>query len=136
MKHDRRITISQLADAPAPAGLRATVLVQIFTLRRRAALMRAGGLAIIAVASATLLWEAFLYVLEEATTSGFVEYVRLLATDSDVTLSLWREFGVAVLSSAPLVPIALACAVAILLMWSTERLYQNVRTAVVRPRFA
>ena len=136
MKNDRHITISQLADAPAPTGLRAAVLAQIFTLRRRAALMRAGGLAVIAVASATLLWEAFLYVLEEATASGFVEYVRLLATDSDVTLSLWREFGVAVLSSAPLIPVALVCAVAILLMWSAERLYQNVRVATMRKSFA
>ena len=136
MKHGRHITISQLADAPAPTGLRAAVLARIFTLRRRAALLRASGLAVIAVASATLLWEAFVYVLEEATSSGFIEYVRLFVTDRDITLSLWREFGVAVLSSAPLLPVALVCAVAILLMWSAERLYQNMRTAFVRPRFA
>ena len=136
MKNDRHITISQLADAPAPAGLRVAVLARIFALRRQAALMRAGGLAVIAVASATLLWEAFLYVLEEATTSGFVEYVRLLATDSDVTLSLWREFATAILSSAPLVPIALVCTVALLLIWSGERLYQNVRVVTMRKSFA
>ena|GEM_PF-2690392 len=121
------IVLSQLKDAPLPTGLSASIMARIFSLRQREAFVRSIGLATLSTGAGVLLWNTANYVVSEASVSGFIEYMRLLVTDSDVALSMWSEFAAAMIRSAPLVPVALVCTTAILLTWSLSRLYQNIR---------
>ncbi len=117
-------------DIPAPARLYRAILERVAYLRRRNALLRAGALALTALLSAIGTIEMALYTWNEAYLSGFIEYVRLLISDSDVALGSWHTFAYSLLESAPALPSALVCAMLLILIWSLARITSNMRVAL------
>ncbi len=131
----RRFVISQLKDVQLPEGLQASVIARIFRIRRREALIHSVALATTSIGAGIMLWNSIGYTISEASSSGFIEYLHLLATDSDVALSMWREFITAAISSAPIIPTALACTISVIFVWSINRLYNNVRSILQHTQY-
>ena len=130
MENKVKITISQLPDMDAPMMLHDKIIMRIFSIRRREAYTRVAVLTGVFATSCALLWDTFAYALDEASSSGFIEYVRLLLTDGDIAISMWREIITTAINSAPIITIMLTCAVLVLFVTSLSALYKNARAAI------
>lgn len=90
-----------------PVHLRTHILYAILQEERRRA--RRYFLAAGTISALSLLGLVFsvLYIIEGVAQSGFYQYLSLLASDSDLMLTYWREFALSVAEAAPVVGLSL-----------------------------
>ncbi|HEX8993667.1 MAG TPA: hypothetical protein VF803_00250 [Candidatus Paceibacterota bacterium] len=115
---------------PAPERLYRSIVARVEYLEWHRAALRAGALSLTAVISALGVWKTALYAWNEASLSGFVEYIKLIATDGDVALNYWHTLAYSLLESMPMLPTALMCATLLVFVWSASYAIGNMRIAM------
>jgi hypothetical protein len=114
-----------------PQGLYAAVMLRIHLAQRRAAQMRAGLFAVVALASGAALVPVLGYTINQLYTSGFYDYLSLIFSDNSLVLTYWREFGLSLIESLPSLALLLLLPVAAALVWSLMRLVKNAMNGFV-----
>ncbi len=69
-----------------------------------------------------------IYIMDKLQTSGFVEYVSLMFSDSGAIMTYWREFTFSLVASLPLLGcVGLLAAVGALIwsMWASMKTYRS-----------
>ena len=112
---------------PAPERLYRAIIARVEYLRRRNAALLAGTQFVTAFVAGLGAIEMTLYAINEAYLSGFLEYVKLLMSDSDVTFSSWHAFAYSLFATAPALPAALVCVLLLACVVALARGVSNVR---------
>ena len=120
-----------LQTVEPPQGLYAAVIARIELAKRRAAQLRTGAFAIVALISSAVLVPVVQYTASQLYTSGFYDYLSLMLSDHSLVFAYWREFGLSLLESLPSLALLLLLPIAAALAWSLTRLVKNARTGFV-----
>ena len=112
-----------------PASLCSTVLGRIALARRRRARVHLAFETSVCFMSGILLVPIAQYAGSEIYTSGFYEFFSLFFSDRQVVLNSWQESVYTLLEKLPSVPVLLAFAAIIVLVWSLRRAVVSSKTA-------
>ena len=116
-----------LEEKTPPAHLEGAISKRVSELASRQKKQRFVFSALLSLASFAGIVEAIIRLVQSATKSGFSQYLSLLFSDSSIFFSYWKEFGLSLLESLPLVSITLLLSVALVFLWSGARVLKNAR---------
>lgn len=119
-----------------PKGLEAKVLLRIARARVLHARIRLALFGCVgAVATASVI-PAYSYAASELAGSGFGSYAALLLSDGATLAFYWKEFGLTLLESFPVVGTTLLCATTLLSLSMFRLAAKSFDAAVIRQQFA
>lgn len=128
--------IRSIKVLPPPEGLESRIITRI----RRASILKARiRLALSScgtVIAGALVLPAYSYTASELAESGFGSYASLILSDGAMLTAFWKEFGLTLLESFPILGVTMLCA-AVLLSLSMLRLAtKNFSVAIIHRQFA
>lgn len=121
----------ELPPKEIPPKLIEAVLFRLASAKRRALKIRVfafGGLAGLSLVAAV---PAFQYLGNEISTSGFMDYLSLLTTDTGTAIALWKQIALSLLGSLPIyggiaiLSVAFVSLLSLKLMTSSFRMLEN-----------
>ena len=79
------------------------------------------------VLSALIIIPAFIFMIQDVLASEFYQYMVLLVADTAVVLNFWRELGLALIESLPMLSVTVFLVSAVCLLGSIRWLNKNMR---------
>ncbi len=130
MRKDYETLFQTLTPVIPPSGLQGSVLARLAWERRHAARRRLcaqGSLAVLSLAGSV---PAVQYAVREFAATGFSQFFSLLFSDRGIVLTYWREFGLSLVESLPILGIVVVLVTAFALISSLSSAARNVRPAL------
>lgn len=107
-----------LGQATVPTYLVGRVRERIAILEKRASAVRALTLVSVATLSFAGLVASCVYVWTTLASSGFGQYLSIIVSDSGAALAYYKELGLVLLESSPVLGLAFALITALAFAWS------------------
>ncbi|MEK7641763.1 MAG: hypothetical protein AAB365_02095 [Patescibacteria group bacterium] len=122
----------EASEPPRDLAMRISMRIQhARTIRNRVHIAVHGA---VIIGSIVVFVPALQYAGAEASQSGFYEYVSLLASDGSLLISSWKELGISILESAPIMGATISVGALFLLTNSLRRGVRRI--APIRPALA
>lgn len=110
--------MNQIFNVPEPSPeLYLKIIKRLRKEKHRAAILRTGIFLFISVLSAGFIIFGVLLLLEALSQSGFTQIISLIFSDYQIIMASWQNYALAILETAPLLPIAyllIACLIFLL----------------------
>lgn len=120
-------------NEPTPAHLEAAVLRRLGAAKRRALISRLIGFGAVSLGALGGLIISLNYLLTAISQSGFYEYLSLALTDQTAVLTYWRELGLSLTESLPILAFTSVFALLAVLLWTVPKnislIYDYTQTA-------
>jgi len=118
---DLRKLFQQNTTTPLPSNMLERVMFRIeMEIQKRAQKQRYIW-GIVSISSLFAFIGSCIYAFEAFSTSGFGNYFSLMLSDSSSALLFWRQLGLSLIESLPVVGVILLLASISLLLWSIRR---------------
>ncbi len=130
MKSYRNL-FNALGDKAPNVHLQVSIMKQVKQEENRKIKNRFVFSVTLALASLGGIIESVLHLIQSSNQSGFFQYVSLIFSDSSVFFSYWKEFGLSLVESLPLVSTILLLAVVLVFLWSGARALKYSRRTVL-----
>lgn len=114
-------------DFELPKNLRSNILLGIRSEEKRIAKQQLAASSFVAIASIGAIVASVKYALTAFYQSSFYSYATLLLSDPDMVLRYWREFGLALLESLPVIGIVCCLAAVCTLLVSLRFFARNMQ---------
>ncbi len=109
-----------------PENLEAKILKRISKSEKRAFILRFSGRIALALSSFVGIIASVIYLVQEASRTGFYSYLSLAFSDSTIIASYLKEFTMSLAESMPIFGFIIFLALVAMFIWSVSKL----------PRFA
>ena len=104
------------------------IMKRIRREERILAFKKIGLLSVISLASVVAFVPAIKMLVQEAQSSGFVQFASLAFSDFEVLKAYWQNFALTILETIPAVALALCLAILLTLLQSIKSLSKNIKT--------
>ncbi|MDD4989276.1 MAG: hypothetical protein PHV42_02520 [Candidatus Pacebacteria bacterium] len=128
MKSYRNL-FNNLEEKIPSENLKLTIIKEVRHIENRKIKTRFIFSVTLLVASLGGIVEAFVQFVQHSNQSGFSQYASLLFSDNSVFFSYWKDLGLSLVESLPLVSTVLLLGVVLVFLWSGARTLKYGRGA-------
>ncbi|MDD5050690.1 MAG: hypothetical protein PHV93_03035 [Candidatus Pacebacteria bacterium] len=122
-----RNLFNNLSEKTPPQGLCLSIIKKVRSIQSRNAKIRFTLSSIVTLVSLGGIFESILKLIESSNQSGFSQYFSLIFSDSTLFFSYWKEFGLSLVESLPLVSLVFLLGIVVVFLWSGARALKDAR---------